>query len=41
MNLYCKQNNYYCKLLLHTESQVSLLSKDWLQKNISNFEMLN
>ena len=27
-NLYCKLNNYYCKSLLETGDQVSLLSKD-------------
>ena len=40
-NLHCKLNDYYCKLFLDTGPQVSLLSKDWLQKNISKFEILD
>ena len=40
-NLYCKLNCYYCKFLLNTGGQVSLLSKDLLEKNISKFEILD
>ena len=40
-NLYCKLNNYNCKLFLDTGVQVSLLLKDWQQKNISKFEILD
>ena len=40
-NLYYELNNYFCKLLLGTEAQVSLLSKVWLKASISKFETLN
>ena len=40
-NLYCKLNNYYCKLFLDTGAQVSVISKDWLQKNVSKFKILD
>ena len=37
-NSYCKLNNYYCKLLLDTGAQVSLLSKDCPQRTYQNLE---
>ena len=40
-SFYCKLSNYYCKSLLDTGAQVSLLSKGQLQRNISKFEIFD